>query len=166
MAEIVKSQARLRGLIHCLVFETADVEDILQETNMVILRKIAEFDPETDFWAWASTVARFEVLTYVKKNVRNRLVFDQELMSRLADDALVASRHADDPRQQILRNCISKLPSSQQQLLQMRYSNNTDVKAVAEAVARPVGSVRQALYRIRLALLACVERSLEQTQKT
>jgi RNA polymerase sigma-70 factor (ECF subfamily) len=166
MAEIVRCQARLRGLIQCLVFETVDVEDILQDTNMVILRKVAEFDPETDFWAWASSVARFEVMSYVKKKARTRLVFNPELMELLADDALTASHDADDPRRQILRTCINKLPSSQQQLLQMRYSDEANVQTVAEAVARPVGSVRQALYRIRLALLACIERSLEQGQPT
>jgi RNA polymerase sigma-70 factor (ECF subfamily) len=86
-------------------------------------------------------------------------------MELLADDAFVASHYADDSRRQILKTCINKLSSSQQQLLQMRYSDDANVQAVADAVSRPVGSIRQALYRIRLTLLACIERSLERAQQ-
>jgi RNA polymerase sigma-70 factor (ECF subfamily) len=42
----------------------------------------------------------------------------------------------------------------------MRYGPDSSLEQIAATLARPVGSVRQTLYRIRGALLACVERRL------
>jgi RNA polymerase sigma-70 factor (ECF subfamily) len=157
--ELSRHQARLRGLIRCLLFNRQDVEDVSQDTNVLLLRKAADFRPGTDFWAWSSQVARYQVLTHCKKLKRDRLVFSDELLATLAED--LGSRVAEvDDRRTALDACLTKLPAPQRQLLELRYGPKSSIEEIAVSLERSAGSIRQTLFRIREALLACIERRL------
>jgi RNA polymerase sigma-70 factor (ECF subfamily) len=157
--ELTRHQPRLRGLVRCLLFDRAAVEDVLQDTNVTLLRKAADYRMGTDFWAWASQVARYQVLTHCKRLRRDKLVFSEELIAMLAEEA--GSRAADfDARRAALDACLAKLPPPQRQLLELRYGPKASIEDIARSLARSAGSIRQALFRIREALHACIERRL------
>jgi len=159
MRELTRHQRRLRGLVRCLLFDSRDVEDVWQDVNVTLLRKAGEFQPGTDFWAWACSVARYQVLTHCRRLGRDRLVFDEGLLRLIAEE--VEQRGpVSDRRHEALQRCLEKLPGPQRQLLEMRYGPDSSLEQIAATLARPVGSVRQTLYRIRDALLACIERRL------
>lgn len=82
---IARYQSRLRGLVRCLLVRPADVDDVLQEINSVLWEKATEFQMGTDFWAWASQIARFKAINPIRKYNRDRLVFDDQLLKELAD---------------------------------------------------------------------------------
>jgi RNA polymerase sigma-70 factor (ECF subfamily) len=158
-AELTRHQPRLRGLIRCLLFDRFAVEDVLQDTNVTILRKAADYQMGTDFWAWASQVARYQVLTHCKRLRRDKLVFSEELIALLAAEA--GSRMAEfDARREALDGCLAKLPPPQRQLLELRYGPKASIEEIAQSLDRTAGSIRQALFRIREALQACIERRL------
>lgn len=157
--ELTRHQARLRGLIRCLLFNRQDVEDLWQDTNVLLLRKAADFRPGTDFWAWSSQVARYQVLTHCKKLKRDRLVFSDELLATLADELGQRAAEIDD-RRAALDACLTKLPAPQRQLLELRYGPKSSIEEIAVSLERSAGSIRQALFRIRESLLACIERRL------
>ena len=50
-----------------------EAEEILQETNIVIWRKFAHFTPGTNFLAWASQIAKYELLKYRERNHKDKL---------------------------------------------------------------------------------------------
>ncbi|MFN9878189.1 MAG: sigma factor, partial [Planctomycetota bacterium] len=77
---IAAHQTRLRGLVRCLLVRPADVDDVLQEVNTVLWEKASEFQAGTDFWAWASQIARFKALNHLRKYSRDRLVFDERIL--------------------------------------------------------------------------------------
>ena len=157
--ELTRHQARLRGLIQCLLYNRQDVEDVWQDTNVLLLRKAADFRPGTDFYAWSSQVARYQVLNHCKKLRRDRLVFSDELLATLAQDFGSRVTEIDD-RRAALDACLTKLPAPQRQLLELRYGPKSSIEEIAVSLERSAGSIRQALYRIREALLACIERRL------
>ena len=157
--EVVRHQDRLRDLIRCLLFDQQDVDDVWQETNVILLKKAGDFRPGSDFWAWSSQVARYQVLSHCRRVRRQRLVFSDALLAMLADD--VGERtQAIDQRQVALDACVASLPAPQRRLLELRYAPRASVNEIAKSLGRPAGSIRQTLYRIREALLACVERRL------
>jgi len=157
--EIARYQPRLRGFVRCLLVRSSDVDDILQEINAVLWEKADEFQPGTDFWAWASQIARFKVLNHVRKLGRERLVFDDEVLERLAE--IAGSRLEQlDQRRTALDHCLQQLPPPQRQLIDLRYTSGQTIDFIAESIGRPAGSIRQTLYRIRSALQACIERQL------
>jgi RNA polymerase sigma-70 factor (ECF subfamily) len=134
----------------------SDVDDLLQEINVVLWEKCDEFQPGSDFWAWASQIARFKVLNQVRKYGRERLVFDDAVLQQLA--AMAEQKLQDhDRRRDALDHCLRQLPPAQRQLIDLRYAGGQTVESIAEAIGRPAGSVRQTLYRIRAALEACVQ---------
>ena len=156
---IARHQTRLRGLVRCLLVRSSDVEDVLQEVNSVLWEKADEFQPGSDFWAWASQIARFKVLNHVRKLGRERLVFDDAVLEQLAE--IAASKLGQlDQRRAALDHCLQQLPPPQRQLIDLRYTAGHTNELIGESIGRPAGSVRQALYRIRAALQACIERQL------
>jgi RNA polymerase sigma-70 factor (ECF subfamily) len=156
VSEIARHQSRLRAFVRCLLVRASDVDDLLQDVNVVLWEKADEFQPGTDFWAWASQIARFKVLNHVRKLERERLVFDAELLNKLADIASLRVRDV-DRRREALDHCLKELPPPQRQLIDLRYASGQSVESIAESIGRPAGSIRQTLYRIRRALQACIE---------
>ncbi len=78
------AQFALFSYILLLVGDSSDARDVLQDTNLTILRNASHYRPGTLFIAWAKTLAHYQVLTYRKKKSRDRLVFDDEVFLRLA----------------------------------------------------------------------------------
>jgi RNA polymerase sigma-70 factor (ECF subfamily) len=160
VALIARHQARLRGLVRCLLVRAADVDDVLQEVNSVLWEKAHEFETGSDFWAWASQIARFKALNHIRKYSRDRLVFDDKLLNELAD--LAHERLSQiDHRRDALEGCLNELPPPQRQLIDLRYAGGHAIESIAEIIGRPQASIRQTLYRIRQALLACIESKLQ-----
>jgi RNA polymerase sigma-70 factor (ECF subfamily) len=77
-------QGRLFGYLMSLL---GNVHDVLQETNLVLWRKIDGFEPGTDFAAWARSVAYFQSLAFLRDRKRDRHIFDDDLLQQIADDA-------------------------------------------------------------------------------
>jgi RNA polymerase sigma-70 factor (ECF subfamily) len=136
-----------------------EAEEILQETNLVIWRKCDTFREGTNFLAWASQIARYEVLKHRERWRRDRLHFSDEFVQRIAVEA---ERDAEtlDRRRHALMACLSKLRKEDRDLIRRRYSPGENGKSVAEFLGRPVNSVYQSLGRIRRRLLECVRRRL------
>jgi len=154
--ELARHQPRLRGFVRCLLIRPADVDDVLQEINAVIWEKAHEFEEGTDFWAWASQIARFKVLNRIRRYGRDRLVFDEDVLLQLAEVAQ-SRLEALDRRSVALDHCLQQLPPAQRQLIGLRYEGGHAIEVISEMIGRPKGSVRQSLYRIRNVLLACIE---------
>jgi len=157
--EIAGHQSRLRGFVRCLLVRSCDVDDILQEVNAVLWEKADDFGPGTDFWAWASQIARYKVLNHVRKLGRERLMFDDAVLNQLAEIAAGKLEHLDQ-RRAALDHCLQQLPPPQRQLIDLRYSAGHTIELIGKSIGRPAGSVRQTLYRIRTSLQACIERQL------
>lgn len=157
---VARHQARLRGLVRCLLVRSSDVEDVLQEVNSVLWEKAEEFQPGTDFWAWASQIARFKALNHIRRYSRDRLVFDGKLLNELADLAHVRLSQMDH-RREALEGCLNELSSPQRQLIDLRYAGGYAIEVIAEMIGRPQASIRQTLYRVRQTLLACIESKLQ-----
>lgn len=157
--EVIRHQDRLREFIRCLLFNPQDVDDVWQETNVILLKKAGDFRLGSDFWAWSSQVARYQVLSHCRRVRQQRLIFSEELLAALADD-LQSLEPEIDKRQLALDACVASLPAPQRKLVELRYAPNASINEIAAVLGRPAGSIRQTLYRIRDALLACVERRL------
>ena len=67
LKQLSQNQGRLYGFIHSLHSYENDIDDILQETNVTLLNKEADFDSTKDFLPWAFAIARFTLLNH-KKN--------------------------------------------------------------------------------------------------
>jgi RNA polymerase sigma-70 factor (ECF subfamily) len=151
----------LYAFILTLVRQPADAEDVLQETNMVLWRKSAEFDPSREFMPWALRIAQLQAMAHVKRQRRLPVAFDEPLLVQLADEAIAESRDTDG-RRRALTGCLQKLPVRQRELIARRYEPGSSVKELARQREMTPKALSETLRRIRRALLQCIERTVAQ----
>lgn len=157
--QLTESQNRLYGYVFSLLGDRAAANDVVQETNLVLWRKLDEFDPSRPFLPWAFAVARFQVLANLRDKKRDRLLLDEDLADKLGSEVESASGSLDAVRE-ALRGCLQKLPPQSRDLVQHRYLRSMSVADVADALGRTVGATKVALLRARKQLAACIERTL------
>jgi RNA polymerase sigma-70 factor (ECF subfamily) len=152
-------QRQLFGYIFALVHSISDAEDIFQQTCLVLWEKFDEFEPGTDFLAWAMSIARYKAIDFLRSLRRQRASFSLALLDQLELQAKARSELA-EARATALESCRRKLSAEDQQTLRACYTKGVKIKQAATTLNRPIGSVYDSLSRIRRALLKCIERTL------
>jgi RNA polymerase sigma-70 factor (ECF subfamily) len=154
-------EPRLHAYILTMVPNWADAADIFQESSSVLWRKFEQFEPGTNFFAWACQIARLEVATFRKRNRRQELLFSDAFVAAVAStsEALTSTLEA---RQGFLVDCLQKLRPRDRELLRLRYHDESTIDKVAQHTGRNAQAVYKALQRIRRQLFECVERHIAQ----
>src|SRR5438477_9187186 len=122
-------QGRLFGYIFSLLGDADTANDVLQETNVILWRDSREFRPGSNFKAWAFRVAHFQVMAFRQRQIRDRLVFEDDLVEVLAS----AARDADqsfDIRQERLMGCLEKLAPPHREMIRRRYAEGTPLQTI------------------------------------
>lgn len=153
------NERRIYGFLLTLVPDWAQAEDLMQETTLVLWSKFAEFEPGTDFAAWALCIARYQVMQYRKRRRAQRIQFSDEVLEAIAERVCATTENF-DVRRDALRDCLGKLTERDQELLRLRYGLDATVKSVAERVGRGIDAVYKALNRIHVQLLHCIRKTL------
>ena len=157
----VRHEPALRSFIRPLVRTWDDVEEVMQQTSLILWRKYVDFQPGSDFLSWSCTIARFEVLKFRRSKARDRHFFGEELLALLADEGAAEMSRRNRERQ-ALDTCIERLPSQQRELIERCYNGDVSINEVAESLGRSATSLYKSLNRIRRTLLECIDRSLAQ----
>lgn len=154
-----QSQRTLYLFILPLVQTTSDAEEVLQETNVVMLSKWSQFEPGTNFLAWCRAIARLEVFRFRRSRHHRVMLLGDDVVGLLADQ--MEEQPIDfELRRDALTECIGKLRSQDQELIRRRYTTGSNGDIVAQQLGRPANSVYQSLGRIRRVLLECIRRRL------
>ena len=132
--QLTAAQSALYAFIVSLLGGVNDANDVLQETNMKLCRKYAEYDPQQPFLRWAYAFARFEVMACRKTKQRSRLV-----------------------RLKILENCMERLNPRQRELIASRYGRGEAVQDIAARLSRPENAMAALFYRLRKLLADCAQ---------
>ncbi len=154
-----QNQRRLFLYVMGLVPNASDAEEIIQETNLVLWRAFDQFQPGTNFAAWACKVAFHQVLNFRKRRQRERLEFSPAFLEAVAAETDRMSDELDD-RAEALAGCVGKLPEAHRDMLRLRYTEGLSVEVIAGKLDRTVEAVYRALSRIRQSVHQCVTRTL------
>jgi RNA polymerase sigma-70 factor (ECF subfamily) len=152
-------EAALHTLLRVMLPSREDAKEALQETIIVLWQKFGEFDPARSFRAWASGIARNKALAVLRDRKRDRLVFDESLVNRLADRAVLHEQSV-MTRREVLEGCLQKLPVAQRELVLSAYTKGTRIDDLAAGRGQTPMSLYKLLQRIRLSLLECIECTL------
>jgi RNA polymerase sigma-70 factor (ECF subfamily) len=156
---LVAVQGALRGFILAHVQDVNLAEDVLQDVSVALWKKLETYQPDRPFLKWALGVAHYEVLHSRRDSARCRLVFDADLIQRVAEryDALETEL---EKRRSALRHCIGKMPEHYREVVHQRYVEAQPVGEVARRLKRSDGAVHMLLARVRSSLLECANRFL------
>jgi RNA polymerase sigma-70 factor (ECF subfamily) len=157
--EFTQSQRPLYLYILPLVGNSADADEVLQETNLVIWAKWHQFEMGSNFLAWGRAIARLEVFRHRRNRNRKMTFLDGNVLELVAErsESVNENLHV---RQAALAKCLGQLRPKDRALIQMRYAAGANGDKVARTLGRPANSVYQSLGRIRRVLVECVRMQL------
>ena len=142
-----------------LLFSQEMAEDVLQETNLVLWRKRAEYAPGTNFFAWACRVAYLEVCKARQQNRRKVLAFSDLLVNQMAPE-IESLAEEPGPMQAFLQECVEQLADRDRDLLERRYADGATTQAVAGQIGLSIRTVNRSLSRIHETLFECISAKL------
>lgn len=163
--QVRQEHTRLRAFIRSLGVRAEAVDDVAQECFILALDKLPQFERGTDFGAWVRGMARRLVMNLLRKEQRRQLILSDAVTQFMADAA--ENEPADDrivEKVEALRACVSQMPERSRELVQMRYFEDLSPGAIASRLERTANDVRQMLFRLRRALLDCVEKRMKEVE--
>jgi RNA polymerase sigma-70 factor (ECF subfamily) len=146
-------EPELRAFVHACIPQAAEVDEVMQEVSLVAWRKFPTLTDHAQFPRWACLIARYEILMARRRHARGRLVLDEDIVAKLAEEGAeeMSVRHRQLDAVDV---CIKKLPRERRELALAAYA--------PAQLGRTEGSLYQLLARIRQELLRCVEHTLAQ----
>ncbi|MBA2112914.1 sigma-70 family RNA polymerase sigma factor [Bremerella alba] len=154
-----KAEGRLRRYVGALVPVTSDVDDILQETAIALMRKFDQYDVTQPFFNWACRFALYEVMQHRKRAKTRGRHFSEEVVESIAAE-YQQHQQLSDLRKAALSVCLRKLKSQDRKLVELRYFSEETVESLATRIEEPTAKLYRSLARIRYLLANCVRRSL------
>jgi RNA polymerase sigma-70 factor (ECF subfamily) len=152
-----RHQRQIHAYIGTVLANPADVEEVLQETSIVLWSKFDAYDAERPFVAWACGIAHLQILRHFRLHRRRMLPLDEPTIELLLaergplEDALSERRGA-------LAECLARLRDKDRRIIEACYSPGVKIKDVADQLGRPLGALYHTVARIRRTLLQCIER--------
>ena len=159
IAALTRHQPALEAFCHTQLAQRQDAREALQATCVKLWEKSADWDPDTEFLPWAFAVARFTVLSHLRDRMRDRLVFDEDVVLAMTEEAETAAAQFED-RREALDRCLQKLKPEQRDLLREHYLAGRAVRELSGRTGRSESAVKMTLLRLREQLSACIERQL------
>jgi RNA polymerase sigma-70 factor, ECF subfamily len=157
---ITRHQAAIYAYILTIHPDRVAAQDILQETNLVMCRKVAEFEPGTNFKAWAFRIAWWQTMAYLKRVKRSGFVnLEPDVLELVAHEAETELTDFED-RHLALKSCLQKLPAGDASILLAHYQRGESLAEISGRLGRTRDALKQVLLRIRRILRTCIERQL------
>lgn len=157
---------RVRAFVATLVgHDVHTIDEVVQSALLIAWKKLDTFEytqesPDEELVRWVCTIARFEVLGYLRDRSRQKaVVFDEQLIGELAELQEEEASLLDD-RRVALRGCLRKLQPGQQESIRLRYVVGLSMSEIAARENRSVKAATVAMCRLRKLLEKCVRHAL------
>lgn len=139
----------LYGFLFRLCGDTAEAEDLFQETFLRVLRSSRRFDPRGRFKPWLFAIA----LNLARDRARRlahpaapRLHVRSDLPEP-EDNSPFGANENNQIRKTDLQLALAQLPESLRAVVLLRYFEGLDEREIAAAVGIPRGTVKSRLHR-------------------
>lgn len=157
LREFSRHSRRIYGFIRALVPNQADADELYQDVSTLLWEKFGDFQPGTDFRAWAFQIAHFRVLSFRQRKGHLPHPFSDAFTEAVeADLASAETSDVLDARFRALADCYAKLSVRDKDLIDRRYLRGSSIKEVAEQTGRSIDFVYKAMRRIHSLLFDCV----------
>jgi RNA polymerase sigma-70 factor, ECF subfamily len=148
-------QVRLRAYVSSLMHGASDVDDVLQEVVALLWRKIGDYQPGTNFGAWACRVAYHKVQEHRRSRPRE-FGWSDEFLETLA----VSARSADDDLADwsvLLKDCLrTALDPSERSLVLRRFEPGGCLRDLAKEAGVSEVTLRKRLRHALRELEICL----------
>ncbi|MDO4582296.1 MAG: sigma-70 family RNA polymerase sigma factor [Bacillota bacterium] len=146
---------RLYGLCLKLCANSADADDLYQETWLRVIKCVRQYDPCQPFEPWLTKIC---VNTY--RNVLRRIARSPFIQFRTEQEQKSILQQIPAPEQEKyaeLHDAIDKLPGKLRVTIILFYFHDMNVSAVARTLGVPEGTVKSRLSKARKLLKEVLE---------
>ncbi len=156
---LTENYRRIYAYIVTLVPHTPDADDIFQETSLLMFQRFSEFQPGSNFSAWAIKIASFKIMELRKKQRKSKMILNDESYEIISNLSVERMDTVDD-RSKALDGCIKKLAKEDVYLINRRYGHSEKISDIAMGIDKPVKNLYYAFTRIHNTLRACIKNTL------
>ena len=142
-----------------LLKNSADAQDVVQETAVVLWKKFHSYETDTSFKAWACRIALYETMNYRRKRANRQRILSEKVMQELTE-AYIENDSLLEERRDHLKGCLEKLPEKDTELIKERYSTEGTLGDVAEKIGVTANTLYKRLQRVRKQLYDCINRTM------
>lgn len=139
LLSVCQADARRYARRHCHV---SDVDDAVQESLLIVSRKVTHLKAAVAFSSWLFTV--------IKRECRKleRMMFKHEPLDDELAERQLASR-SDDALRTDLARALESLPAHYLEVVLLRDFEELTIAEIAERLGEPSGAVKSRLHRAR-----------------
>jgi RNA polymerase sigma-70 factor, ECF subfamily len=138
----------IRGAVRQLVLDPQSVEDVTQDTLIVVAEKIGTFRGDARFSTWLHQIARFKAIDHLRRQRDTTSLDDSATVP--SDAVRLSSMIAN---RTVLRELIDQLPEHYREAVVLRDIESLPYDEIAQRVGIPLGTAKTRVARGR-ALIA------------
>jgi RNA polymerase sigma-70 factor (ECF subfamily) len=144
---------QLYNFARWLAQDTAEAEDLVQETYAKALRGFSSFQPGTNFRAWMYRILRNSFLSS-RTGLKTMVTIDGEADENLlpTENTTPESILIEHANREMVQQALADLPVPFREILLLCEVEEMSYQEIAETLVIPVGTVMSRLYRARRAL--------------
>jgi RNA polymerase sigma-70 factor (ECF subfamily) len=153
----VKHEQALRAFARVMLPTWESVDEVMQESSVVMWKKLFQLDAADHFLPWARMIVRFEALRLRRDHARDRHVFGDAVIELLANEAAEVDEDVWEQEREALRGCLAQMAEHHRELVLAPYAGEGRVTRLAEETGRTINSLYKLLGRLREKLSQCVQ---------
>jgi len=144
-----------------IVKDTAEAEDIMQESFITAFRKLDSFKGEAAFGAWLKRIVTNNSLTQYRKSSRYIFVSDETISEETHEETygLAEDDYSDMKSKQMLK-CMEELHDSYRQILSLHFIEGFDYEEICEILGISYANCRTLISRAKESLRKKLEVTL------
>jgi len=152
---------QLYNFARWLTADTAEAEDLVQETYAKALRGFPSFRAGTNFRAWMYRILRNSFLS-TRTGLKTAIDFkeDDPEISLLAESSTPESLLLEQANRQMVQQALDELPVHFREILLLCEVEDMSYQEIAETLSIPAGTVMSRLFRARKALRSLLQQRL------
>ena len=131
--------------IRHIVLTHEDADDILQNTFLKVWSNIDTFESRSKLSTWIYRIAINESVDFLRRK-RNEARLSATDKDHVADRLMADEWFDGDLTQARLQEAVTKLPTAQRTIFNLRYFNEMKYKDIAEALNRSEGAVKASYH--------------------
>jgi len=153
---------QLYNFARWLTHDTAEAEDLVQETFAKALRGFSSFRPGTNFRAWMYRILRNSFLSS-RTGLRTMVALDEETgeSSLPVESTTPESNLIEQADREMVQQALADLPVAFREILLLCEVEEMSYQEIAETLAIPMGTVMSRLSRARKALRDWLRKRVE-----
>lgn len=136
---LCQADARRYAYRHCAA---SDVDDAVQESLLVVSRKVRGLKAAAAFSSWLFIVIRRECRRLERLLLRHESVDDEQVAQQLV-------KRTDDDLRIDLARALESLPAHYLEVVLLRDFEELSISEIAERLNEPTGAIKSRLHRAR-----------------